>query len=151
MFNHKAIAFLGGVNAAVLGFKRNVRILGFLSETLTWERADARLWERKFGSPNLTETLQILLGVKEKAPILNHRQRFQAQCLTPFCTCDSHHIWLIWTLCIHTGNSQMVILVAALQETAKVFHVRAQVGVITSERISLFPLFKHWAFSSEGV
>lgn len=75
---------------------------------------------------------------------------YQRRRLTPFRTSDSHHVWLIWILCIHTGNSHMVILVAALQETAKVFHIRAQVGVMTNERMTLFPLFKHWAFSSEG-
>lgn len=38
----------GEINTASLGFKRNFGILSFLSETISWQRADACLWEQKF-------------------------------------------------------------------------------------------------------
>lgn len=38
----------GKIHTAALGSKINVRILSFLSETISWERADACLWEQTF-------------------------------------------------------------------------------------------------------
>lgn len=54
----------------------------------------------------------------------------------PLLLCDSHHA----PSYEHAGNSQTGILVA---ETVKGFQDQAQVGVVTNERIPLFPLFKH--------
>lgn len=80
VFSQNAInCWRGGIKAAALRFKRNIRILRFLvRKQIT--RADACLWERKFGSPNRTETLQILLGVNGKGSTMLHRKWFQAQC-----------------------------------------------------------------------
>lgn len=78
VFSHNAIiCWRGGIKAAALSFKRNFSIP---CEKIDHERADAHLWERKFASPNHTESLQILLGVNEKGPTTLHRKGFQAQC-----------------------------------------------------------------------